>query len=52
MTSNQMRRIEEERLQLKTELETAAKQKEDLQNRLYEAQKELCKLEARVSEYI
>ncbi|KAJ8039201.1 Ecotropic viral integration site 5-like [Holothuria leucospilota] len=32
MTSNQMRRIEEERLQLKTELETSAKQKEDLQN--------------------
>lgn len=50
MTSNQMRRIEEERLQLKTELETSAKQKEDLQNRLYEAQKELCKLEARSQE--
>ncbi|XP_071820168.1 EVI5-like protein isoform X2 [Apostichopus japonicus] len=50
MTSNQMRRIEEERLQIKSELETSAKHKEVLQNRLYEAQKELCKLEARSQE--
>lgn len=45
-----MRRIEEERLQIKSELEASAKHKEVLQNRLYEAQKELCKLEARVSD--
>ena len=49
MTSNQMRRIEEERVQLKEELDLTEKRKEELQSGLNEASKELCKLEAKVS---
>ncbi|XP_071488147.1 ecotropic viral integration site 5 protein homolog [Diadema antillarum] len=50
MTSNQMRRIEEERLELKHDLEVSEKKEQELQSALYEAQKELCKLEARSKE--
>ncbi|XP_072015958.1 EVI5-like protein isoform X5 [Amphiura filiformis] len=50
MTSNQMRRIEEERVQLSEELDRLEKRKEELQSGLNEASKELCKLEAKSKE--
>ncbi|XP_063966116.1 ecotropic viral integration site 5 protein homolog [Lytechinus pictus] len=48
MTSNQMRRIEEERIEVKQDLEACEKREQELQRQFYEAQKELCKLEARI----
>ncbi|XP_033098941.1 EVI5-like protein isoform X8 [Anneissia japonica] len=50
MTSNQMRRIEEERLMLKTELETALEREQDLRLKLNTVQKELCQMEAKGKE--
>eukprot|EP00057_Strongylocentrotus_purpuratus_P035412 XP_799050.3 PREDICTED: EVI5-like protein isoform X2 [Strongylocentrotus purpuratus] len=50
MTSNQMRRIEEERIEVKQDLEVCEKKEQELQRQFYEAQKELCKLEARSKE--
>ena len=52
MTSNQMRRIEEERLEIKHDLEISEKREQELQSAFYEAQKELCKLEAKVGQCV
>ncbi|XP_071948154.1 EVI5-like protein isoform X4 [Antedon mediterranea] len=50
MTSNQMRRIEEERLMLKSELDTALEREQSLRLELNTVKKELCQMEAKNKE--